>query len=429
MNGIIETFGKIVGKEAKNNPMRARKILLAGYRARQCRLTLFPKRIPSPAKNYEERVIMASIIKALSHPTQSAMVSLFVPCEPLAAAGIYPYSVEVLSAFMTGSKCQQAFLEHASEEGVPETLCSYHRVFLGGAGLGIMPKPKMVIYTNIACDANMITFPYLGKNYKVPGFALDVPYEISEDSVIYVADQLRQMTGFIENYAGKKITETALRAAVKRSKSTVENYLAYLNYQKERCLNTDLTSEMYAVFMTHVLLGTGEAEKFSRMCLEEIKKAPNSKGIRLLWLHVIPFWQEAVRKRLNYNNKAYIATCDVVYESLIPMDENQPYRSMARRLVYSAFNGGAEHRIAGALAMAEKVGADGAVCFCHWGCKGTLGAAQLIKSALEANGLPTLILDGDGCDPQNSSNEQVGTRLDAFIEMLEGTCADDKLHM
>ena len=62
---------------------------------------------------------------------------------------------------------------------------------------------------------------------------------------------------------------------------------------------------------------------------------------------------------------------------------------------------------------------NGAILFAHWGCKGTIGASSLIKSSLEKDGLPTMILDGDGCNPANTSDGQVSTRLQAFIEMLE----------
>nr|MBP8990252.1 2-hydroxyacyl-CoA dehydratase [Clostridia bacterium] len=56
----------------------------------------------------------------------------------------------------------------------------------------------------------------------------------------------------------------------------------------------------------------------------------------------------------------------------------------------------------------------------HWGCKNTLGSSRLIKQALEESGLLTLVLDGDGCDPANNSDGQMATRLDAFLELLEG---------
>ena len=58
-------------------------------------------------------------------------------------------------------------------------------------------------------------------------------------------------------------------------------------------------------------------------------------------------------------------------------------------------------------------------CLHTGGCKGTIGASGLIKNVLETAGLPTMILDGDGCNPANTSDGQVSTRLQAFAEMLE----------
>jgi len=104
----------------------------------------------------------------------------------------------------------------------------------------------------------------------------------------------------------------------------------------------------------------------------------------------------------------------------VDIDPDRPYESMARRLVASSFNGSGDNRIAAARSMARALRADGAVVFCHWGCKQTMGLSALMKRELEADGFPTLILNGDGCDRSNSSDGQVATRLSAFLELLEG---------
>ena len=78
-----------------------------------------------------------------------------------------------------------------------------------------------------------------------------------------------------------------------------------------------------------------------------------------------------------------------------------------------------KQRIEEAERLARITESDGAVLFAHWGCKGTIGASSLIKQSLEKTGLPTMILDGDGCNPANTSDGQVSTRLQAFVEMLE----------
>lgn len=421
MNGmnITKEFGSTIEKVATADAIKARKLLLTGYRARRLSYNILPNTKLPPSKRFVARAVMNIVINALSNPEKAAMVSIFTPCEPLLAAGITPYSVEALAGYLAGTKCEQVFLEHATGEGIPETMCSFHRVFLGAADNGIMPQPKFMIYTNLACDGNMITFPYLKRKYNIPSYFIDVPYEKSEEAVRNVALQLREMVTFIEDLTGKEISEEALCERVACSARTAENYLEYLNWQKKHRLPSDLISEMYGVFMSHILLGSKESEQYSQMLLRDIQRQPESQGIRLLWIHLIPYLQPSANGLLNFNNNIFISANELAYESMIPMDPTKPYETMARRLVYSGYNGEPNGRAAQALEMAKRTGAEGVVVFAQWGCKSTIGAAQLIKNILDREGLPTLILDGDCCDTANCSDGQVATRLEAFLEMLE----------
>ena len=58
--------------------------------------------------------------------------------------------------------------------------------------------------------------------------------------------------------------------------------------------------------------------------------------------------------------------------------------------------------------------------FAHWGCKHTLGGAQIAKRMFEEAGIPLLILDGDGCDRSHGGEGQTATRLGALLEMMGG---------
>lgn len=207
---LINQFGRMVSSESLKDPEKARRLLLMGYRLQEKRLKF--SQIKSSrfctlcgTNRYE------NIIHALARPENAAMVSIFVPGELLTAAGLTPYSVEALSCFLAGTKCEQAFLRKTEEEGFPETMCSYHRVFLGAALTGILPKPKCTVYTNLACDGNMMTFPYLKQTYELPGFYIDVPYEKNQDSVRYVAGQLRELKRFLEEVTGKRFLKRQCR--------------------------------------------------------------------------------------------------------------------------------------------------------------------------------------------------------------------------
>lgn len=69
-------------------------------------------------------------------------------------------------------------------------------------------------------------------------------------------------------------------------------------------------------------------------------------------------------------------------------------RRWQEKMVNCIYNGNVNQRIEAAKNLAKETDVDGAILFAHWGCKGTIGASSLIKSSLEKDGLPTMILDG-----------------------------------
>ena len=417
---IVQTFGNIVGTQATKNAARARRLLLAGWKAQLLRLRLAPdKRLP-PSRQYASVVAMDKIVKAMEHPENAAAFSIFSPYEPLEAAGMLPYSVEQMSSFIAGTKCEASFLGLSEGGGFCDTMCSYHRVFLGALASGMVPTPKLCVYTNLACDGNLITFPSIERELGIPGFCIDVPFERSEWAVADVARQIRELVEFIQDHTGRRIPDEQLRESVARSHASARAYRGFLEASPGRRLPSDMTCEMYAFLMNHVLMGTPETLRFCQMLEREMRQAPKSDGLRLVWLHTMPFAQDAAIERMNFSDRVFITACDLAADAMfIETDPTKPYEAMARRMVYSCLNGSTHARIERALQLAETTKADGAVLFCQWGCKATLGVSHLLKDALEDAGLPCLILDGDGVDATNRSDGQTATRLDAFFEMLE----------
>ena len=85
---IIQKFGNAVSSMSLEDPGKARRLLLTGYRLQEKRLLFFSdKKLPKSGQ-YVARIVMKNIIQALSKPENSAMVSIFVPGELLTAAGL-----------------------------------------------------------------------------------------------------------------------------------------------------------------------------------------------------------------------------------------------------------------------------------------------------------------------------------------------------
>lgn len=415
---VVETFGRYVENWSNTRPERARKLLRTGWEAQNLRNRLWPDKRLLPAGRELACIMMDAMLKPLEDPEHAAVVSVFTPCEMLQEVGLNPYNVEAFSCYLSASQAERGFLQQAENTGISETLCSYHKTFLGAAQKGVLPRPRCIVYTNLTCDANLLTFRALSQLYHVPVFSIDVPMQQNEDNVTYVATQLRALAAFLEEHTGRAVDEDALRERLRRSKRTLEKYKQFQQARADRYIPTDLVSPLYCGMTNNILLGTPQVEAYVDQLLQDVTAAGPARGTRIYWMHTIPFWSDAVKEALLLQESAQIVGCELSEVSEPDFDPEQPFEAMAHRMVYHALNGSVTRRIQAGIRHAKQAGAHGVVWFDHWGCKHTLGAAQLAKKKFEEQGLPLLILDGDGCDRSHGGEGQTSTRLGAFLEML-----------
>ena len=417
---IVDVFGEYVDKLCDKDPQKARVLLRTGWQYQDLKFKFMPDRRLLPADRYLARLMMDTMLKPLKAPEQTAIVSIFTPAELLQEVGLSPYNAEGFSCYLSASKVERSCLQQAENTGISETLCSYHKTFLGAAQRGLLPKPRCIVYTSLMCDANLLTFRALSQLYDVPLFAIDVPLQQNEENVQYVAKQLRDLAAFLEKHTGKKVDEDSLRARLETSKRTLEKFRQFQMARADRYIPEDLVSPLYCGMTNNLLLGTPQEEKYVDMLLHDVQSAPAKKGKHIYWMHTIPFWSEAVQKELLLNENAQIVGCELSQVNEPDFDPSSPYEALAHRMVYHALNGSVTRRIDAGIRHAKEAGADGVVWFDHWGCKHTMGGAQLAKHKFEEAGLPLLILDGDGCDRSHGGEGQTSTRLGAFLEMLNG---------
>ena len=197
----------------------------------------------------------------------------------------------------------------------------------------------------------------------------------------------------------------------------------YAALRAEVTQDTTMTGELCSLIATHCLLGHADGENYVRELIETARRAPRretTRRKRIFFIHTLPNWQDSMIRMLETENRCELVGCDLTFDSLTALDPEKPFESMARRLLTNVNGGSAARRIDNAIAWAKKLNADGVILFCHWGCKQTMGLSTLAKRRLEEAGLPTLVLDGDGCDSRNVADGQMVTRVGAFLEQLEG---------
>ncbi|MCG0274893.1 MAG: 2-hydroxyacyl-CoA dehydratase family protein [Thermosediminibacteraceae bacterium] len=413
----VKSYSKFIKKNMER-PEKVKKLINLGLFIAYHYVKFFrDKRLPE-SFHFLNKYSIKCVIDSLNQPQNSAWVNIFAPSEFLIAMDIKPLFIEAYSSFMSGFFIEDCLIDAAESKGISNTLCSYHKTFLGASELGILEKPRFMITTSIACDANIPTFRYLSKKFGVPLCIIDVPYKYSKEAVSYVKKQLQELAAKLEEAFKRKLDLDKLREIVKTENKTRALMREYLNYVGKKTLQTTMTFEMYMLFASHVFIGSKETLKFYEMLVSDIKKAPEKSGKSVFFVHILPMFETNFKQYFNFGEKYHIAGSDINFDFLHEIDENDPFLGIAERLILTSLNGGIDRRVSRIRELLEYIKPDGIIQFCHLGCKQSMGGAFVIKKLASEMGIPFLCLDGDCVDKRNNQEGQNRTRLEAFLEML-----------
>ncbi len=96
MNKAIEFFGNHIYKTVQKNPKKALNELSFVFNAAGLQCKYFPTKLLLPARQYMQWAAADSAIKPLKNADNSAIVSIYLPCEILHSMGIYQLFPEAL---------------------------------------------------------------------------------------------------------------------------------------------------------------------------------------------------------------------------------------------------------------------------------------------------------------------------------------------
>ena len=381
--------------------------------------------LPNPRKKYALEVArLGSRLYSSGHTV--GWCGIAVPFDLLNAMGITCCFVEFVGAVLAATDMADPFLEEAEQAGFIGDTCGYHRAVIGAARKKIMPEPDFLIATTCPCSGGVAVMENLAHLFDKDLFVLNIPQENSEQSITYLADQIKNMVEFITRHTGKSLDERKLRHAVEntnRTRKILEE--VYQLAQKvpsptdgRLLINFGLVMPLFFGTPAAIEIAQAYKDEFRTRINNGIQGVPNEK-LRLLW----------IQNRIQFNNplvelleKEYGA--NIVSDELndiywAPIDPQDPYRGMARRASAIPLNGSIEGRIKHLRKLARAYQLDGAINPCHWGCRQGTGARGLISDGLKEIGVPVLNLEVDCMDKRNFAESQLRTRIEAFIEMLE----------
>lgn len=416
---IAEQYIQYVKDKTAEHPEQSWNKILLGFQANKYRLKFLPEKDISRGYQRLESMMMSFVADALSHRDSYVWGNIFAPCELIGSFGLATLSIECLSCFLSGYHLEDYFIDYAQTEGIAPTLCSYHKTFIGAIESGAVPLPRYAVTTSLSCDGNLNTFRYLDKKRGIPFTLLDIPYEADDGSVDYLAAQLEELANRLENVFHKPFRIEKLQQSLQIENETRKELWKFFRLQSRHYYPGKLVSSLYLMMGMHLLIGTQEFLDLVRFMVEDIQTYPEFKGKKILWVHLLPFYQESLQKYFNANEKYQIIASDISLDSAEELDASRPFHSLARKLIHNLYNGSYSHKAEIISRLTDELHPDAVIQFCHWGCKQSSGGSILLKERLQEKDLPMLILDGDGIDKRNSHDGQMKTRLEAFLEMLD----------
>ncbi len=362
--------------------------------------------------------------KLYTRDEKIAWCGVTIPFDLLDSMGVTSCFVEFVGAMLSSNETAPIFIKEAEDSGYAPDSCAYHRAVTGAMLKDIMPEPDFIIGSSSPCTAGLAVMEDMARRFKKDFFILNVPQNNSKESVKFLTDQIKEMTRFITAHTQKPLSMEKLGRALEffNESSLILKDIYNLAKQTPSPVDNKLLKDFGTVI--GLIMGTRKGVEICQAFKDELidrieskKIDPSKEKIRIMWIQNRIQYKFPIEKMLeDFGVKIVVDELnDVTWE---PMDPDNPFESIAKRIISIPYSLGTSDRIAHMQLLAREYKLDGAVNPCHWGCRQGTGVRGLTTKGLKDVNVPVLNLEIDCVDSRNLAQGQIETRLEAFVEML-----------
>ncbi len=366
-----------------------------------------------------------------------AWVTSGAPVEILKALDFYVLYPENHAALCGARRISLELCLEAEKNGYSIDICSYARcdfgaLISGKTPAGKLPKPDLLLCCTNICQTVLYWYRVLEKHFNVPLVIIDTPFvykEAEEHHIEYVKKQLNELVETAERVSKRKLKFERLKETLKLSKMAAELWHEII--KKGQNIPSPISVFDQFIHMAPIVEMRGDAETvdFYAEMLKEVEERIE-KGIsavvnerkRLLWDN-LPIWYKLrfLSEFLAERGTVIVtSTYTNAWGELAPMmDPERPIESMAKTYLYPILNRGVGHKLQTMKDMIKDFKLNGAILHSDRSCKPySVGQIDERNRLLSELGVPALLLEADHNDPRAYAEEQIKTRLLAFVEML-----------
>jgi benzoyl-CoA reductase/2-hydroxyglutaryl-CoA dehydratase subunit BcrC/BadD/HgdB len=362
--------------------------------------------------------------KLYSKNDNIAWCGVTAPFELLGSMGITSCFVEFVGAMLSSTQTAVNFLEEAEDSGFATDSCAYHRAVMGAVIKNAMPEPDFIIGTSSPCTAGLAIVENFANQYKKDFFILNVPQNYTKDAIKFLAAQIEEMTRFVSDHTKRPLSKEKLGMALDyfNKSSQLLKDIYDLAKTKPSPVDNQILKDFGTVIT--LLMGTREGVEICQAFKDELnlriktnQHHASKEKTRLMWIQNRIQYPFPINGMLDDLGAKIVVDelNDVTWEA---MDPDNPFESIAKRMISIPFSMNTSERIRHIQDLAREYQIDGAVNPCHWGCRQGTGARGLISKGLQDINVPVLNLEIDCVDSRNLAKGQIETRLEAFMEML-----------
>ncbi len=376
---------------------------------------------------------------------KSAWITSSLPVELLWGFDIFPLHPENNACVSGARKVSLDLIEYAESLGFCRDVCSYMKTNVGAYDkkisikMGGIAKPDFVVTAGTICDTHVKWFQTQARRMNVPIYVFDVPHIVNHTSEStkkrykdYVISQIYDFFDFMEDTIGKKMNEKKMLKTWENSRSLSDLWQKIYEYRKKIPTPVGYADTLGDIFPLVLLPGIKKGIKYFEDLLKEVEDyvalgkgiLPKEEEKYRLMFEGIPMWY-----RIKFFHQLMNYGAIVTYEPYtFSFGPSRPYvdnledglKVMADRMMYQPYIYNLSDRIAYFKDIIENYQIDGVLLHenmsCRPSCTGMYDLKQKIQQDL---GIPVLLFTCDMNDPRAYAEEQMQTRIESFIEVLE----------
>lgn len=366
-----------------------------------------------------------------------AWVTSGAPVELLKAFDFYVLYPENHAAVCGAMRIAEDLAVQAENAGYSRDICSYARtdlgaLFSGRTPAGRLPRPDLLYACTNICQTVLAWYRVLADHFGVPLILIDTPflYHPPGDHVLrYVQRQFEAAIPQVERVAGRSLDENHLRETTRLSRMASQLWMEIMECAQHHPAPISVMDQFTHMAPIVEMRGDEKTVDYYAGMLREVRQRI-SQGIgvvkdekrRLLWDN-LPIWFRLRSLAEQLGERGAVLTASTytnAWGELAEMvDPETPFGSMARVYLYPILNQSTGHKLKIMQRMVGKYELDGAILHSDRSCKPySIGQMDQRDRLSKELGIPAILLDADHNDPRSYSDEQVATRLGAFMEML-----------